>query len=162
MDRTQRPREPEQEMNEILLNACFKDEPIIQTNFLFLPLVLWCSVVLRFNFSVLSEEIATRTKGKKAGRGLNHRGHRGRRERQFDFPLCALCPLWLALLQWLPLLCFRFGRAVITRPRTSDIGHRTKRLMIWLRARWFRRLRHQCLGRVRCSSARRGRERSGW
>ena len=50
------------------------------------------SVVLRFNFSVLSEEIAARTKGKKAGEGLNHRGHRGHREKHADFPLC---PLWL-------------------------------------------------------------------
>ena len=61
----------------------------------FSALVLWCSVVLRFNFSVLSEEIATRTKGKNAGEGLNHRGHRGHRERHSDFPLCPLCPLWL-------------------------------------------------------------------
>ncbi len=58
----------------------------------FLALVLWSSVVLRFNFSVLSEEISARTKGKKAGEGLNHRGHRGHRERHSDFPLC---PLWL-------------------------------------------------------------------
>ena len=66
---------------------------------------LWCSVVLRFNFSVLSEEIATRTKGKNAGEGLNHRGHRGHRERHSDFPLCPLCPLWLDFSD----LCLRLG-----------------------------------------------------
>ncbi len=63
------------------------------------------SVVLRFNFSVLSEEIATRTKGKKSGKGLNHRGHRGHKERHSDFPLCPLCPLWLDFSD----LCLRLG-----------------------------------------------------
>ena len=77
----------------------------------FSALVLWCSVVLRFNFSVLSEEIATRTKGKKAGEGLNHRGHRGHRERQFNFPLCPLCPLWLDFSD----LCLRLGSGAAGR-----------------------------------------------
>ena len=66
------------------------------------------SVVLRFNFSVPSEEIATRTKEKEAGEGLNHRGHR---ERHFDFPLCPLCPLWLPLLQSWSSFWFRLRRS---------------------------------------------------
>ncbi len=68
------------------------------------------NILLRFYFSVLSEEIATRTKVKKAGEVLNHRGHRGHRERPFDFPLC---PLWLALLLSLSSLWFRLRRPVL-------------------------------------------------
>jgi hypothetical protein len=51
MDRTQRTREPEQRKSETLLNDHPNDALMFHGNVLFLPLVLWCSVTLRYEIS---------------------------------------------------------------------------------------------------------------
>ncbi len=94
-NRTQSTRAPEEETRRYRETSAHLLDDRSKKSHSFSALVLWSSVVLRFNFSVLSEEISARTKGKKAGEVLNHRGHRGHRKRHTDFPLCPLCPLWL-------------------------------------------------------------------